>query len=130
MQENLVSISNPPPPPPPTHTHTHTVFYSIGFSIAKRLVEDGARVMVSSRKEKNVARAVERLKGEGGVTVAGTVCHVGEAEQRKKLIEEVSHPIHHATCGCRGVYVRSLSHSTAQTLPVTILDSSDHLHIW
>ena len=55
-------------------------------------MEDGARVMVSSRKEKNVARAVERLKGEGGVTVAGTVCHVGEAEQRKKLIEEVSHP--------------------------------------
>lgn len=45
--------------------------------------------MVSSRKERNVARAVEELKGEGGVTVAGTVCHVGEAEQRKKLIEEV-----------------------------------------
>ena len=36
-----------------------------------------------------MARAVEELKGEGGETVAGTVCHVGEAEQRKKLIEEV-----------------------------------------
>ena len=84
---NLVSICNPLPPP---HTHTHhTVFYSIGFSIARRLIEDGARVMVSSRKERNVARAVEELKGEGGETVAGTVCHVGEAEQRKKLIEEV-----------------------------------------
>ena len=55
--------------------------------------------MVSSRKEKNVARAVERLKGEGGVTVAGTVCHVGEAEQRKKLIEEVSHHLKpHTPC--------------------------------
>ena len=88
---NLVSICKPLPHPPhipPTHT-PYTLFYSIGFSIARRLVEDGARVMVSSRKERNVARAVEELKGEGGVTVAGTVCHVGEAEQRKKLIEEV-----------------------------------------
>ena len=44
--------------------------------------------MVSSRKQENVERAVEELRGEG-VTVEGRVCHVGKAEHRKKLIEEV-----------------------------------------
>ncbi|KAL2740570.1 dehydrogenase/reductase SDR family member 4 [Vespula squamosa] len=59
----------------------------IGYSIAKRLAQEGAKVMISSRKESNVKKAVNELLQEG-LSVAGTVCHVGKAEQRKKLFNE------------------------------------------
>ncbi|XP_072754271.1 dehydrogenase/reductase SDR family member 4-like [Anoplolepis gracilipes] len=58
----------------------------IGFSIAKRLAQEGAKVMISSRKDSNVKKAVEQLQSEG-LRVAGTVCHVGKAEDRKNLFE-------------------------------------------
>ena len=60
----------------------------IGFSIAKRLAEEGAKVVISSRKESNVMKAVERLKSEG-LQVSGTTCHVGKKEDRGKLFENV-----------------------------------------
>jgi len=59
----------------------------IGYAIAKRLAQEGAKVVVSSRKEKNVTEAVDKLKNEG-LTVHGLVCHVMKAEDRKKLFEE------------------------------------------
>lgn len=43
--------------------------------------------MVSSRKEKNVDKAVQNLKSEG-LDVFGVVCHVGNKEDRKKLFDE------------------------------------------
>nr|XP_012418435.1 PREDICTED: dehydrogenase/reductase SDR family member 4 isoform X4 [Odobenus rosmarus divergens] len=57
----------------------------IGFAIARRLARDGAHVVISSRKQQNVDRAVAALQGEG-LSVAGTVCHVGKAEDRKRLV--------------------------------------------
>lgn len=63
--------------------------FSIGFAIAKKLVSDGASVMVSSRKEENVKKAVETLKGVEGGNVEGMVCHVGKSDHRKNLIKEV-----------------------------------------
>ncbi|XP_029397724.1 dehydrogenase/reductase SDR family member 4 isoform X2 [Mus pahari] len=57
----------------------------IGFAIARRLAEDGAHVVVSSRKQQNVDRAVATLQGEG-LSVTGIVCHVGKAEDREKLV--------------------------------------------
>lgn len=59
----------------------------IGFAIARRLAREGAKVMISSRKEKNVTKAVTELKNEG-LTVSGLVCHVSNAEDRKKLYSE------------------------------------------
>ncbi|KAK4020280.1 hypothetical protein OUZ56_002272 [Daphnia magna] len=59
----------------------------IGFAIAKRLASDGAQVVVSSRKQKNVDAAVAKLKMEG-LSVTGMVCHVGLKEDREKLIEQ------------------------------------------
>ncbi|XP_043259723.1 dehydrogenase/reductase SDR family member 4 [Colletes gigas] len=59
----------------------------IGFAIAKRLAEEGARVMISSRKESNVKKAVEKLKSEG-LEVSGVICHVGKKEDRKVLFEQ------------------------------------------
>ncbi|XP_006835481.1 PREDICTED: dehydrogenase/reductase SDR family member 4-like isoform X4 [Chrysochloris asiatica] len=57
----------------------------IGFAIARRLAQDGAHVIVSSRKQQNVDRAVATLQGEG-LSVTGTVCHVGKAEDRERLV--------------------------------------------
>ncbi|XP_023330003.1 dehydrogenase/reductase SDR family member 4 [Eurytemora carolleeae] len=57
----------------------------IGFAIAKKLATDGAQVVISSRKEKNVLNAVEELKS-AGLDVIGTVCHVGKEEDRRKLL--------------------------------------------
>ncbi|KAM5235920.1 dehydrogenase/reductase SDR family member 4 isoform 3-T3 [Ctenodactylus gundi] len=60
----------------------------IGFAISRRLAQDGAHVVVSSRKQQNVDRAVAKLQGEG-LSVTGTVCHVGKAEDRKQLVATI-----------------------------------------
>ena len=60
----------------------------IGLAIAQHLARNGARVMVSSRREDHVKHAVDALKGEG-LSVEGTICHVGKEEHRKQLIQEV-----------------------------------------
>ncbi|XP_066458085.1 dehydrogenase/reductase SDR family member 4-like [Eleutherodactylus coqui] len=57
----------------------------IGLAIARRLAQDGAKVLVSSRKQQNVDKAVQELKMEG-LDVEGTVCHVGKNEDRVKLV--------------------------------------------
>ena len=62
----------------------------IGFSIARRLAQEGAKVMVSSRKQENVDRTVKQLRSEpGNLTVEGVVCHVGKPDHRKRVVEEV-----------------------------------------
>ncbi|KAM9201939.1 LOW QUALITY PROTEIN: dehydrogenase/reductase SDR family member 4 [Dugong dugon] len=59
----------------------------IGFAIDRRLAQDGAHVIVSSRKQHNwtVDRAVGKLQG-AGLSVLGTVCHVGKAEDWERLV--------------------------------------------
>ncbi|XP_075513812.1 tropinone reductase-like 3 [Primulina tabacum] len=59
----------------------------IGFSIAERLGLEGAAVVISSRRQKNVDEAVEKLKGKG-IETLGLACHVSNAQQRKDLIEK------------------------------------------
>jgi len=58
----------------------------IGFAIAKKLAKDGAKVVISSRKEENVLSAEAELKKEN-LDVTGTVCHVGKAEDRQKMLD-------------------------------------------
>ncbi|KAJ7970754.1 Tropinone reductase-like [Quillaja saponaria] len=58
----------------------------IGFGIAERLGLEGASVVISSRKQKNVDEAVEKLKIQG-IEALGVVCHVSNSEQRKNLID-------------------------------------------
>ena len=68
--------------------------YSIGLSIASRLARDGAKVMVSSRKQSNVDKAVASLQKQYGQDViSGVVCHVGKDDDRKQLIKEVRQSI-------------------------------------
>ncbi|XP_078497474.1 dehydrogenase/reductase SDR family member 4-like [Lissotriton helveticus] len=57
----------------------------IGLEIARRLAQDGAHVVVSSRKKGNVDQAVEELKAEN-LSVSGVVCHVGKEEDQQRLI--------------------------------------------
>ncbi|KFO27493.1 Dehydrogenase/reductase SDR family member 2 [Fukomys damarensis] len=57
----------------------------IGFAVARCLAQGGAHVVISSRKQQNVDHAVATLKGEG-LSVTGTVCHVGKAEDRDWLV--------------------------------------------
>ena len=64
------------------------LLHRIGYAIAHRLGQDGAKVMISSRKQANVDKAVQTLQNEG-TKVLGTVCHVGKDEDRKKLISRV-----------------------------------------
>ncbi|XP_004421980.1 PREDICTED: dehydrogenase/reductase SDR family member 2, mitochondrial-like [Ceratotherium simum simum] len=57
----------------------------IGFANAQRLAQDGSHVVVSSWKQQNMDRAVAVLQGEG-LSVTGTVCHVGKAEDQEWLL--------------------------------------------
>nr|XP_060638880.1 dehydrogenase/reductase SDR family member 4-like [Anolis sagrei ordinatus] len=58
----------------------------IGFAIARCLAQDGAHVVLSSRKQDNVDRAVAELRSEN-LSVSGLVCHVDKADDRQRLIE-------------------------------------------
>lgn len=58
----------------------------IGFAIARRLAREGAKVIVSSRKAKNVEDATKKLTDEG-LNVTGLVCHVGKTDDRQKLFD-------------------------------------------
>ncbi|KAL6538594.1 hypothetical protein OROGR_012582 [Orobanche gracilis] len=58
----------------------------IGFAIAERLGLEGAAVVISSRRQKNVDEAVEKLKDKG-IEALGLVYHVSNAQQRNDLIE-------------------------------------------
>nr|ACU16320.1 unknown [Glycine max] len=59
----------------------------IGFSIAERLGLEGASVVISSRKQKNVDEAAGKLRAKG-IEVLAVVCHVSNAQQRKNLIDK------------------------------------------
>ncbi|XP_071698553.1 tropinone reductase-like 3 isoform X2 [Rutidosis leptorrhynchoides] len=59
----------------------------IGFSIAHRLGLEGASVVISSRRQRNVDEAVEKLKAQG-IDVLGLVCHVSNQQQRRNLIQQ------------------------------------------
>ena len=62
----------------------------IGYEIARRLGHDGAKVVVSSRKQHHVDEACQKLHNEG-LDVLGMVCHVGKDDDRKNLVNKVNY---------------------------------------
>lgn len=58
----------------------------IGLAAAQALGKKGASVVVSSRRQANVDRAVALLQSQN-IQVTGTTCNVGIGEDREKLIE-------------------------------------------
>lgn len=64
----------------------------IGLAAAQALGRRGAHVVVSSRRQGNVDKAVALLKSQD-IRVTGTTCNVGKGEDREKLVQLVSeHP--------------------------------------
>lgn len=61
----------------------------IGLAAAQALGKRGARVVVSSRKQANVDKAVALLQSQN-ILVTGTTCNVGNGEDREKLVQTVS----------------------------------------
>ncbi|KAL7875764.1 hypothetical protein AOLI_G00107270 [Acnodon oligacanthus] len=57
----------------------------IGLATAQSLGKRGAHVVVSSRRQANVDKAVSLLRSEN-IQVTGTCCNVGNSEDREKLI--------------------------------------------
>ncbi|XP_022665125.1 dehydrogenase/reductase SDR family member 4-like [Varroa jacobsoni] len=58
----------------------------IGFAIARRLGQEGANIVISSRKQAHVDNAVDQLSKEG-LSVTGVPCHVGDTAQRANLFK-------------------------------------------
>lgn len=63
--------------------------YGIGLETAKRFGLEGAKVVVSSRQQSNVDKAVDNLKSLN-IDVIGRVCHVADAKQRMQLFDEAA----------------------------------------
>ena len=59
----------------------------IGRSIAQGLAENGAKVVVSSRKQEAVD-AVALAFSNQGMEAIGIACHIGDAAQRQNLVDE------------------------------------------
>ncbi|XP_052003914.1 dehydrogenase/reductase SDR family member 4-like [Xyrauchen texanus] len=57
----------------------------IGLAAAEALGQRGAHVVVSSRRQTNVDKALSLLRSKN-IQVIGTTCNVGNAEDREKLI--------------------------------------------
>jgi NAD(P)-dependent dehydrogenase (short-subunit alcohol dehydrogenase family) len=57
----------------------------IGLSIARGLAENGAKVVISSRKQDAVEAVAEDFKKDG-LEAVGIACHIGDGEQREALI--------------------------------------------
>lgn len=64
----------------------------IGLAAAQALGSRGAHVVVSSRRQANVDKAVAHLKAQD-IRVTGTTCNVGKGEDREKLIQTVFSPL-------------------------------------
>ena len=60
----------------------------IGEAMARGLAEFGATVVVSSRKQEAVDSVATQFQQEG-LSAAGIACHVGDADQRSALVEQV-----------------------------------------
>ncbi|MCC6391018.1 MAG: SDR family oxidoreductase [Bryobacterales bacterium] len=59
----------------------------IGKAIARKFAECGANVVIASRKQENLEAAAKECEGLAG-KVAPVRCHVGRADELKKLVEE------------------------------------------
>jgi 3-oxoacyl-[acyl-carrier protein] reductase len=58
----------------------------IGFSVARRCVEEGATVMISDIHERRLADAAARLRDLGGRPVATQLCNVTKEDEVKALV--------------------------------------------
>ena len=58
----------------------------MGFSIAKRMAQEGGHVYICSRKEENVKDALTELRF---YNVEGYTCDMGKEKQRLQLFDQI-----------------------------------------
>mmetsp|Transcript_27190 Transcript_27190/g.24076 ORF Transcript_27190/g.24076 Transcript_27190/m.24076 type:complete len:242 (+) Transcript_27190:2-727(+) len=58
----------------------------IGFGIAERFCKEGAKVIICSRREKNLTPALTALKD---YDIEGHLCNVGKKEEREEFIQKI-----------------------------------------
>jgi 3-oxoacyl-[acyl-carrier protein] reductase len=58
----------------------------IGFSVARRCVEEGATVMISDIHERRLTEAAERLRAVGGRPVVTKLCNVTKEDEVRALV--------------------------------------------
>lgn len=65
--------------------------HGIGFAITKRMVSEGAKAVITSRKDKSIREALQyfRDQGYGDDRVFGCRCHIGRSAEVKTLIQKV-----------------------------------------
>ncbi len=59
----------------------------IGFAVAKRSAEEGARVLISDLHERRLGEAAERLEKETGQRPATALCNVTDEAQVRALVD-------------------------------------------
>lgn len=59
----------------------------IGYSVAKRCVEEGAQVLISDIHERRLGEAAERLEAEVGARPATVLCNVTQEEDVQRLFD-------------------------------------------
>jgi NAD(P)-dependent dehydrogenase (short-subunit alcohol dehydrogenase family) len=59
----------------------------IGAAIAANMAEEGAKVVLVSRKIEGLQAVAEEIRGNGG-DATPIACHVGSAERRKEMLDE------------------------------------------
>lgn len=83
-----------PPPYPPAHglladksvVITAAAGTGIGFSLAQRCIEEGARVLISDIHERRLAEAADRLEAVGGTRPEAVLCNVTSEEDIQGLL--------------------------------------------
>ncbi len=68
------------------HTPARTLYPPHAHTQTNRLGQEGATVIISSRKQPNVDKALKQLSSEG-IKCHGKACHAGKKEAIKELIE-------------------------------------------
>lgn len=89
-------MTNQPAPPPYPTSHkllegksvvvTAAAGTGIGFAVAKRAAEEGARVLISDIHERRLGEAADRLEAETGTRPPAVLCNVTKEEDVQNLI--------------------------------------------
>jgi 3-oxoacyl-[acyl-carrier protein] reductase len=67
----------------------------IGFAVAKRCLEEGARVLISDVHERRLTEAVERLGAETGVAPTSVTCNVTQESDIENLFRVATNELGH-----------------------------------
>ena len=70
----------------------------IGFAVAKRAAEEGARVLISDFHERRLGEAAERIAAETGQRPATSVCDVTDEAQVQGLRDAALAELGQSTC--------------------------------